>query len=124
MSERFRNCVGISLTVLCVSLCLMPLFRHDSSVHQRFASLDQKSELTEISVWQEGIVAVNTADEDELRMLPGIGETLATLIIIERNNHGMFFYPEDLTAVRGIGAQKVRQMLPWLDLRSGRDGDQ
>ena len=55
----------------------------------------------------DGPVSVNDADMEDLISLYGIGETLAAMIIEERELNGPFRYPEDLTAVRGIGVKKV-----------------
>ena len=46
--------------------------------------------------------------------MPGIGETIACLIIEEREENGYFQYPEDLTAVKGIGIKKMEQIRPLL----------
>ena len=54
-----------------------------------------------------GSVSINEADVDELTGLYGIGETLAGLIIDERDRNGPFRYPEDLTGVKGIGMKKL-----------------
>ena len=54
-----------------------------------------------------GTVSINEADADELTELYGIGESLAALIVDERNINGKFWYPEDLTAVKGIGIRKL-----------------
>lgn len=52
-------------------------------------------------------VNINTADEAELQMLPGIGEVLAQRIVAWREANGDFVIAEDLLAVEGIGLQKL-----------------
>ena len=64
----------------------------------------------------DGTVSVNTADLDELMVLPGVGETIGQAIIDERERHGPFQYPEDLMAVRGIGEKTVENLRDWLDM--------
>ena len=67
----------------------------------------------------DGSVSVNSADAEELAMLPGIGETLAQAILDERESHGPFYYAEDLISVRGIGKSKLLQIRPFLNLSEG-----
>lgn len=52
-------------------------------------------------------VNVNTAGEEELTALPGIGEELAARIVAYREEHGPFAVVEDLTEVSGIGQGKL-----------------
>ena len=59
-----------------------------------------------------GRVNINTAGENELERLPGIGPAIAKRIIEYRNVHGNFSRPEDLINVRGIGRAKLAQILP------------
>ena len=55
-------------------------------------------------------ININTAGQDELRRIPGIGEGLAAEIIRHRNEHGPFRRPESLMLVRGIGDKRFREM--------------
>ena len=67
----------------------------------------------------DGYVSVNSANAEELMMLPGVGETLAQAILEEKKRHGPFYYAEDLISVKGIGQSKLRQMRPYLDMNEG-----
>ena len=64
----------------------------------------------------DGTVRVNTADAEELMALPGVGETIAQAILIERDAHGRFYYPEDLCAVKGIGPASLARFRAMLDM--------
>lgn len=64
-----------------------------------------------------GTVAVNRGDADELRLLYGIGDTLAEAILAERERGGAFYLPEDLLSVRGIGPKKLAAFRWQLDLQ-------
>ena len=48
-------------------------------------------------------IDLNTADQYDLRRLPGIGEKRAQAILDWREEHGPFSYVEDLIQVPGIG---------------------
>ena len=51
-------------------------------------------------------VNINTASEEELMLLPGIGEKLAKSIVEYRTENGDFRYVEDIMEVDGIGEGK------------------
>lgn len=57
--------------------------------------------------WPRGTVDVNTATRETLLALTGIGPVLADAILAERAANGPFDYPEDLLAVKGIGAKTL-----------------
>lgn len=48
-------------------------------------------------------IDLNTATEEELMLLPNIGEVRAAAIVAYREEHGPFHYVEDLLEVKGIG---------------------
>lgn len=50
----------------------------------------------------DGLVNINTADENELCTLPGVGQTRAKAIVEYRNEHGSFGRIEDIQNVSGI----------------------
>jgi len=52
-----------------------------------------------------GKVNINTATEEELCTLKGIGSKYAQRIIEYRSNEGEFKTPEDITKVKGIGVK-------------------
>ncbi len=52
----------------------------------------------------DGRVNINTATEDQLMTLPGIGEVRASAIIAYRSRHGAFSGEEDIMQVSGIGS--------------------
>ncbi|AQU82968.1 MULTISPECIES: ComEA family DNA-binding protein [unclassified Halomonas] len=55
-------------------------------------------------------INVNTADEELLAELPGIGPSRAAAIIEEREANGTFADADDLTRVSGIGAATIDRM--------------
>lgn len=52
-------------------------------------------------------INVNTADEEMLAELPGIGPSRAAAIIEDRNSNGVYENADALTRVSGIGAGTV-----------------
>lgn len=55
-------------------------------------------------------INVNSADEELLAELPGIGPSRAAAIIEERETNGAFTDADDLTRVNGIGPATVDRM--------------
>ena len=53
---------------------------------------------------------INTASEEELASLPGIGGVLAGRIVDYRTEHGPFEAEEDLLKVSGIGERKLAEL--------------
>jgi len=61
-------------------------------------------------------IPINTAQTDELDVLPGIGPGLAGRIVAYRNEHGPFKTVEDIKKVKGIGSKLLEKMLPFIEL--------
>lgn len=61
---------------------------------------------------EDGIpkININTADADELIILPGIGEKTAGNIIDYRKENGEFQTPEDIMNVKGIGIKTYEKI--------------
>ena len=51
-------------------------------------------------------ININTAREDQLQMLPGIGATLAVRILDYRRDHGPFKSLDDLKNVKGVTTKR------------------
>ena len=61
-----------------------------------------------------GVININTATEDQLRMLPLINDQLAKAIIDYRNSNGPLESVDQLQNVRGVTNQKLNELRPWL----------
>ena len=61
-------------------------------------------------------ININAAGTDELTLLPKVGPVLAQRIITEREQNGTFRFPEDLTAVSGIGLKTLESIRPYITL--------
>ncbi len=55
-------------------------------------------------------ISINSATEDELTTLSGIGPSLASRIITYRNENGLFQTLEELMNVKGIGESKFEKI--------------
>lgn len=62
----------------------------------------------------DGVVNVNTADQDQLALLPRVGPALALRIIEYRDANGELTAPEELMLVRGIGEKTFELLEPWV----------
>ena len=58
-------------------------------------------------------IDVNTADEEGLQKLPGIGPALAERIIEDRTANGPYATLDELTRVSGIGVKTVESLRPY-----------
>lgn len=57
-------------------------------------------------------ININTANQAELELLPGIGPSLAQRIIDDRGAHGAFRSVDDLDRVKGIGPKTIQKLRP------------
>lgn len=62
-------------------------------------------------------VNINSANEQELNNLPGIGPKLAKRIIEYRFTHGSFESLDEIRAVKGLGAKKFSQIENYLTVQ-------
>ena len=66
------------------------------------------------SLESAGVINVNTATEDQLRMLPLINAQLAHEIILYRFNNGPFFTIDEMMNVKGMTQVRLDELRPWL----------
>ena len=118
MSDKAKQLTGIFLVLTGIVLSLIHVltpvysngmvYRTGSRIYWQLGSIPAK---------QDGIVRINDAGEEELETLPGIGKVYAIQMIDERDRNGPFFYPEDLTAVHGIGPGTLKKLYQYIDLK-------
>ena len=73
--------------------------------------------LNEQNIESAGKVDINTAEMEELKSLPGIGEKTAEKIINKRNELGAFSLLEDLILVHGIGQKTFEKLSPYIQIQ-------
>ncbi len=66
------------------------------------------------SISSGGKVNINTADAEQLKSLPGIGDTKAADIIAYREEHGSFGSIEDIQNVNGIGESTYNRISSYI----------
>ena len=64
-----------------------------------------------------GKLNVNTASEDQLMLLPGVGPAMSDRIIGYRAKYGSFKRVADLRKVKGIGYKTLKKLEPYLDVK-------
>jgi competence protein ComEA len=64
-----------------------------------------------------GKLNLNTANVDQLMMLPGIGPSKAERVVAWRGKHGPFKRVQDLRKVKGFGYRTLKKLEPNLDVK-------
>ena len=59
-------------------------------------------------------VNINTANAEELQLVPGIGPVTAEKILQMRKSYGAFKSVDDLLAIRGLGQKRLDKMRKYL----------
>ncbi|MEJ2189728.1 MAG: ComEA family DNA-binding protein [Acidobacteriota bacterium] len=62
----------------------------------------------------EGVVNINTANAEQLQLLPRVGPALAGRIIDFRETNGPFQSVDEIVAVKGIGERSFAKLEPYL----------
>ena len=74
------------------------------------------AQATETAVRLSGVVNLNTANVEQLQMLPGVGEKRAAAIIEIRSSKGGFKNVEEIVDVKGVGDALFQRLRPHLTL--------
>ena len=98
--------IAVIAAVLLMSL-LKYINNTPESVAYHASEGKEKQPIARNAIFGTGSVDPNTADAETLITIPGIGPQTANAIIEERERHGLFYFPEDLMHVRGIGEKKM-----------------
>ena len=121
---RALSAVLLAGSLLCLTLVFVDLFRQAAKRPETklyaaapAAAVGRSAPAAEPEE-DGGRIAINSAGKDELIQLPGVGPALAERIIEEREKNGVFRLPEDLLAVRGIGAATLQRLLPYISLQT------
>jgi comEA protein len=105
----FRSRCGLIVSLVFASLTPHVAHALDVQKHDSQAQVQSTS--------QSGVVNINTATEQELVRLPGIGPSKAQAILKLRAQTGSFTRIENLLRVRGIGHKMLKKLQPMLTLK-------
>lgn len=109
--RRLDRILLVTALLLCAALLMIPL-REDPYEEMPF-----ESETTAVPQELDEFLKldstdINSADQEELISLPGIGEVLAERILQYRAAHGSFQNWEEFRNIQGVGERLVETLRP------------
>ena len=123
-----ENFVRTALVLLASAMaCVVMVAQHNSTPIQIYyvqgttgaaqaKASSSKSAASAQTVLVEKSVNINTATEDELCTLPGVGEKTAQRIIAYREANGGFYDIQELMEVSGIGEKTFARLEPYITI--------
>lgn len=115
MSRALARAVVCALLLCALALTLMHL-SVPVGESLRFSPNPLRCEESSAPALPCGPVAINRASVEELEALPGIGPALAQSIVRQREENGLFAYPQDLLCVKGIGPKTLEKLWDCINL--------
>lgn len=102
---RFLKTLVLGAVIPCaLVLAALPVFAQEQAIMQQAApKLD-------------GMVNINKANAEELRLLPGVDKKTAEAIVSYRTSNGNFKSIDDLGKVSGIGPKRLAGIKQYLEL--------
>lgn len=88
----------------------------DALVSQAYAGDEAASDTPDTSDASDEQININTAGQDQLEELPGIGPAIARRIIEFREDNGPFENTDQLRKVRGIGEARLENIRPYIKI--------
>lgn len=107
--------IGITIVFVCLVVGIF-IGRNLTGSYLRLDNAPDSGNLdsTQQEQKNDGRIDLNTATQEQLQLLPGIGEVTAQKILDYRTEHGGFTCIEDLMNISGIGEKKFEQMKPYV----------
>ncbi|WP_158282279.1 ComEA family DNA-binding protein [Salipaludibacillus keqinensis] len=96
-----------------------PQFENELDLEEETGSDDEELDENEQSDSDhaESLVDVNKANLEELKSITGVGDDLASKIIAEREENGLFKSEADLLRVTGIGEKKLQSLQSYIEVK-------
>ena len=109
--RRLDRILLVTALLLCAALLMIPL-REDPYEEMPF-----ESETTAVPQELDEFLKldstdINSADQEELISLPGIGEVLAERILQYRAAHGAFHIWDEFRNIQGVGERLIETLRP------------
>lgn len=115
MNQKRLHMLSLVVFIFILGLVFFSL-REDNPLQMGSAMTTDALEMRwsqEYNLFLPGIIEkinINTADQETLEALPGVGEKLAKAIIVYREKDGLFQAVDEVVKVSGIGLKKLNQM--------------
>lgn len=102
----------VMICITAVFLCILLGIFVGRYTTRSYIPLGNNSDISvkDTNTAQTGKININTATEDELQLLPGIGAVLAQRIVAYRDENGPFSDISNLLLVAGIGESKFHDI--------------
>ncbi|TDI91897.1 MAG: helix-hairpin-helix domain-containing protein [Caldithrix sp.] len=101
------------------------MIRESSALASKEAQVKKQAtgqDLPENNANEFALIDINSANEEELQLIPRIGPVLAQRIIRFRQKNGQFGRIEELKQVKGIGKATFKKIVPYISInRNGSD---
>lgn len=110
MKKTKLGMIAITAAFLCI---LLGVFIGRQNSDNRITLIHSDDNLTATDQ-DNGLVNINTASLEELKLLPGVGEVLAQRIVAYRDENGPFKIAEDLCLVEGIGSKTFETLSKYI----------
>lgn len=115
MSRALARSAACAL-LLCALALMLAHLRTPVGESLRFSPNPLRCEESSAPALPCGPVAINRASVEELEALPRIGPALAQSIVRQREENGLFAYPQDLLCVKGIGQKTLAKLWDCINL--------
>lgn len=113
MKKQAIWCVVVSIAVLCVFLGIFQIRQEGKKPPLQISVLPEKTSGATLP-GLETALNINTATEEQLQKLPGVGPVLSRRIVEYREEHGFFTAIYQLSLVPGVGIGLLDDIMDYI----------